>query len=145
MQSRKELEKLIRQCETCFNIRKLSGNHGSFEDCLVPARNEGSADIAVGVSADKENKAPANDLPLPFSDFVGNNASLLHPHEFVHLHPNVFEKVTGKLPLGAFQEIDGEKTTVASISTPHKKRRKTADKTIAIIANISVVKFCSYP
>ena len=103
-QSKVELDRLLKQCEYCFNNWKISGNHGAFND-------------------NKENKEDA-EAPKPFADFAGSNQSLRCLHEFVYQFPDIFEKTIGHLPEGAFRESIGDKGASSS-STPHTLRKKT--------------------
>ena len=81
-----ELERLLKQHECCFNNWKKSGNHGAFD----------------------HNKDNNEAKPLPFADFVGTNALPKCLHEFVCQFPNVFKKVIGNPPKGAFWESIGD-------------------------------------
>ena len=98
-QSLKTLNTLIREYEYCFNNWKLSGNHGAF-----------------GEVEDEDTSRK------PFADFILNNTSLLYLHEFVYQYPNIFSKVTGKLPDGAFSESIS--TVACSVTGSPKKKKK---------------------
>jgi len=102
-QSLKTLKTLIREYEYCFNNWKLSGNHGAFGE--------------VG-NEDTSRK--------PFADFIQSNTSLLYLHEFVYQYPNIFSKVTGKLPDGAFSESISTVTVTGPVTGSARKKRKGA-------------------
>ena len=101
-QSAKMLKDIVRDYEKCFNNWKLSGNHGAF----------GETDTT------KER--------IPFSQFIMNNHSLLYLHEFVYQFPNIFEKMTGKLPEGCFSESIGDDGNKPSLKKSKASKTKAS-------------------
>ena len=123
---------MLGQHETHFNNWKAQGNHSGLSDSsdtiatkpMEPATDaltEGLNDATATLASTKKKE------PIPFTNFTGGDSSLLCLHKFVLQHPNVFKKVTGKLPPKAFCKTDNDDIDLSGL-TPAKRKRKKVDE-----------------